>query len=494
MNDEQDMRRLRDDLVRADYLVDGVLAAIGEAGQRALARNHSVAAERALAGREDALATLIRLFVLQEWQPAAAVSRALDAAALVRLGVLAPERGGFRAVVDIRPYADETDGTAGWVVSDHTATLDTRPAAPAPDHVLGLSPASQTLAQITPRRRVGRALDLGTGSGIQSLHLARHAGHVVATDINPRALELAGWTFALNDVAIDQRLGSLYEPVAGESFDLIATNPPFVISPGGGPRLTYRETDYPADGFMRAVVQGAPLAPGGSLHVVGNWAHTAGTPWEESVTAWVPPGCDAYVLQREVLDVYEYTEVWLADAGLAGRPGYRETYDRWLAYFDGLGIEAIGMGWITMVASGSPRPRVVAEHWPHPVNQLVADDLMAHVAALDLTSWSTKRVLAANWYLAPGTMQETTGVPGEPDPAHVVLRRTDGLQRAIEVDPGLGGVLGACDGELPLGVIIDAVADLAGVDRAGLAAEILPEFRRLVATTWLTPGNAGAAA
>ena len=70
-------------------------------------------------------------------------------------------------------------------------TVPTRPAAiageVAVDHVLGVGGASLTLARITPRTPVGRALDLGTGCGVQALHLGRHAGSVVATDRNRRA-------------------------------------------------------------------------------------------------------------------------------------------------------------------------------------------------------------------------------------------------------------------------------------------------------------------
>ena len=66
--------------------------------------------------------------------------------------------------------------------------------------MLGVSAASASLAQLTLRRPVGRALDLGTGCGVQSLHLARHADAVVATDLNPRALDLARITFALNGI------------------------------------------------------------------------------------------------------------------------------------------------------------------------------------------------------------------------------------------------------------------------------------------------------
>src|SRR5947207_195165 len=69
-----------------------------------------------------------------------------------------------------------------------------------PDLVLGVSAASTSLAQLTPREVIGSALDLGTGCGVQSLHLARHAARIVATDVNPRALELAEVTLGLNRV------------------------------------------------------------------------------------------------------------------------------------------------------------------------------------------------------------------------------------------------------------------------------------------------------
>jgi len=485
------MKRLRDDFMRADYRTDAVLNAIGPHGQMALARNHTMAATRALAGRDDGLATLIRLFVLQQWQPAGPVGRAVGAASLTELGLLTAEGSGFRAAVDVRPFADDTDGTSGWVVSDHTATLDTRDIPPAPDLVLGISPASISLAQITPRRSVGRALDLGTGSGVQSLHVARRARQVVATDVNPRALSLANLTFALNGITVETRLGSLYDPVQSETFDLITSNPPFVISPGTGPRLVYREAGRSSDDLMKDVITlaGPHLTDGGSLHIVGNWAHLRGSSWSERVAAWIPAGCDAFFVEREILDPYEYIEIWLADAGLAGKPDYVARYTEWLDYFDRLGIEGVGMGWITMVKSGSASPRVLCESWPHPVRQPVAQDLVAHLRAVDVQSWSDAQIMDLPWVLAPGTMQETASVPGHENPSHVVLRRADGLMRAVEVDSGLGGVLGACDGELTLARIIAAVAQLMQADPQALTNDLMPHIRQLISQTWLTPSG-----
>jgi len=489
---QESMRRLRDDLLRADYLATPVLEAITEQGQAGLTRNHTIAASRALEGRHDPLATMIRLFVLQQRQPAEQVARAFDVQSLCELGILAPVGDGYIAKVDIRPYEDQTDGTSGWVVSDHTAALNTAEESPRPDHVLGMSPASASLSQITSKRHVGRALDLGTGSGVQSLHLLSHADQVVATDLNPRALTLATLTFALNGVDVTTKMGSLYEPVENQTFDLIATNPPFVISPVIGPRLVYRETAYRCDDVMRAVVEGAAprLNQGGSLHVVGNWAHIAGTDWRDRVAGWVPADCDAYIVQREVLDPYEYIEIWLADAGLRGKESYLHNYEQWLTYFDELHIEAIGMGWITIVKSGTHTPNVVAEHWPYPVSQLVSDDLMAHLEAMEYQTWTDQEILDRHWVLASGAVQEVTSLPGRPDePIHVVLRRTDGLQRAIEVDQGLGAVLGACDGELALGQIINAVAHLIEAEPTEFTSRMIPELTRLIGQTWLTPAT-----
>jgi hypothetical protein len=57
-----------------------------------------------------------------------------------------------------------------------------------PGWVASYTPTASWLAALTPRRRVRRALDIGTGSGAQALIATRHADEVIATDVNPRAL------------------------------------------------------------------------------------------------------------------------------------------------------------------------------------------------------------------------------------------------------------------------------------------------------------------
>ncbi|MET1008013.1 MAG: methyltransferase, partial [Propionibacteriaceae bacterium] len=321
---------LRSAFVERRYTVDEVVASLGEEAHRALGRNSTVAAVRALGDRDDPIATLTALWPLQQTVRREAVERALPGLVepLLSAGILtlASTTENVNAAIDIRPYASD-DGASGWIVSDLSPNLDTLTTPIRPDFVLGVSSASTTLAQLTVRTPVARALDLGTGCGVQTLHLARHTQSVVATDLNPRALELADLTTRLNRVRADLRLGSLYEPVQGERFDLITTNPPYVMSPPrtDADRLTYREGNLQADGLVEQVVRrGAEhLADGGTLQVLGNWAHQVGQDWQDRLRGWIAPtGCDAHVVQRETLDIYEYIEVWLTDAGLAGSPDY----------------------------------------------------------------------------------------------------------------------------------------------------------------------------
>lgn len=491
MLDRTQSAALADRLRAAGFTLEGVTERLGPEAVDALARNTTLAARDALGVATDPQAALIRLFLLHDTLTPDAVGAALgDLAPLEDAGIVAMAADSVRAGIEIRPYAAAGAGVdfEGWIVNDLIPILDGRLGRSRSDYVLGASPASTTLAQMTIRRPVGRALDLGTGCGIQSLLLAGHADHVVATDLNPRALEVAALTAGLNGLDLDLRHGSLYEPVAGELFDLIVTNPPYVMSPPTGERLVYREGLFEADELVRrVVVEGAEhLAPGGVLQVLGNWAVTADEDWTDRLRSWIEPtGCDALVLQREHLDPYEYIEVWLNDAGLVGTPDYGPRYRQWLDYFDALGITGVGMGWIMLHRSGRATPDVRLEEWPHAVHQPLGEAFAAHLAGVALADASDADLLSRAWRLDERVDVETIGRPGEEDPQHIVYRQRYGFGRAVEVDTALGAVLGACDGDLTAGQIIAAVADILDVDGPSLSEEIVPRLRELTRDGWL---------
>ncbi|WP_435242966.1 DUF7059 domain-containing protein [Streptomyces cucumeris] len=495
--------RLRDALSAASFTADGLLDLLGASAYAALARSETVPALRATRG-DSSLETLVRLFLLQRPAPYPRASAALPVEDCLADGWLMRDGDEVRATVDVRPYGGP-EGQDWWIVSDLGCAVGgaggiggpggERSAVDRSQLVLGVGGASTTLAGLTLRTPVGRALDLGTGSGIQALHASGHATRVTATDPNPRALAIARLTLALSGAPEpDLREGSLFEPVDGERYDLIVSNPPFVISPRSpeDSRLVYRDGGMAGDELCRTLVRQSAdhLTDGGWCQLLANWQHIEGEDWRERLASWVPGGCDAWIVQREVQDITQYTELWLRDAGehLAGPEAYAARYDAWLDEFEARGTKGVGFGWITLRKSGADRPSVTVEEWPHPVEQPLGDAVAAHFARQDfLRATDDAALLAGRFRLADEVVQEQVGLPGAEDPEHVVLRQNRGMRRATKVDTVGAGFAGVCDGTLSAGRILDAIAQLLGEDPVVLRDRTPESIRLLVGQGFLEP-------
>ncbi|HEV7626602.1 MAG TPA: methyltransferase, partial [Streptomyces sp.] len=330
------------------------------------------------------------------------------------------------------------------------------------------------------------------GSGLQALHAAQHAAHVTATDVNPRALDCARLTLTLSGAPeVDLREGALFDPVADdEPYGLIVSNPPFVISPGA--RLTYRDGGMSGDELCRTLALRSTdwLAEGGYCQLLANWEHQQGEDWHERLRSWVPRGCDAWIVQREVQDVAQYAELWLRDAGdhRAGDAEYAARYDNWLDEFERRGTWAVGFGWITLRKSGAEQPDIMIEEWPHPVEQPLGDEVVEHFRRRDfLRATDDAALLDCHFQLADGVVQEQVGIPGAEDPEHVVLRQHRGMRRATKVDTIGAGFAGVCDGSLPAWRILDAIAQLVGEDSVLLRDRTPQAIRLLVEQGFLLP-------
>ena len=540
---------LRADLLEAGWGVKAVATLLGEAADAALRREirlpalRSVRAALTSGSAPSPVAVLTALFMLGEPVPATALDVALTrtgASGAGRIGLVSEpdETGCVRARVDLRPHeaVDDAGEIRWWVASDLGELVTGR--ALAPDHVLGIGGAGLTLAGLTPRTPVATALDLGCGCGIQTLYLLRHADHVVATDVSERALAFTAFNAALAGVSVSDgsdagsrdgagRLellrGSLLEPVAGRRFDLIVSNPPFVLTPpavreAGLPLMEYRDAGGPVLPTLVAGL-GEHLEPGGSAVMLGNWEHrhtslgtgdipdsandfatdsttdsgAVGSSWRNAVATWIPEGLDGWVIEREVQDPVEYATMWLRDGGLAPErdaAGFDAALEAWIGDFEARGVQGVGFGYLIV-----HRPQCLREPWrlleegatsgQGGLGRHVAEVLEARerLAGLDDDAVADLRPV-----LAPDVTEERHLIPGAAEPTVILLRQGGGLGRTIRASTAVAALAGVADGELSVGQIASAVVALTGEDAIGLRAEMVEATRHLIAVGFLTIG------
>ncbi|MFC0315901.1 methyltransferase [Gordonia phosphorivorans] len=480
------MHALGEVLRERDYTDAGIADLLGEQAGAALTVGTwwpaLRATERAEVDRRP-LATLIRLFLLGAVEPEADVTAAfapLAPTTLVEQGVLVRTGTGYRAVLDIRPHG--SDQHEYLVVSDQDALLSA--ATLAHDHVLGIGGASISLAQAVVRTSATRALDLGTGCGIQALHLDSHAESIVATDTNPRALALARVTAQLNGMSWDLREGSLFEPVAGERFDLIVANPPFVVGTGSQDYI-YRDSGIAGDGISRRLIEQVAdyLEPGGVAQLLANWVVHDVDDWQARIGEWVrASGLDAWVVQRELADPISYISLWIADAGETPESA-AERGAHWLDWFEREQIVGIGMGLVTLRKPETERaPDVVIEEITAAGQEVSGFEVQAWWARRDfLRSVSDEELLAAPLSTAP-VFLEAQSLPGADGWQEIsaAVTRPGGPGAVLPVDEVMTALLAGCRGEVPLGGLIDLLADFHGVDADALAEVTMPVVREAI--------------
>lgn len=540
---------LRADLAQSGWGVESVEALLGPVAAAALQRELRAPAlrvvRRALVAGAGAASTssaanapqggdvagykvavLTALFMLGEPVSAAALETALPrtgVAGALAIGLVVPTQSAsgeqrYAPAVDLRPHeAEDAHGSVRWWVASDLGELVTGQAL-APDHVLGIGRAGLTLAALTPRKPVETALDLGVGCGIQTLYLLRHVRQVVATDISTRALEFTAFNVALAGVdsaRVQLRQGNLLEPVAGQRFDLIVSNPPFVITPpsvrqAGLPLMEYRDAGGP---ILPALVRGLEdhLNPDGVAVMLGNWEHREGTSWRTSVNQWIGKSLDAWIIQREVQDPVEYAAMWLRDGGLTPeRSGvaFENALAAWQEDFDSRQVSGVGMGYLVFhapsvaatsgpggtalegqtapeePASDAAAPGAVVEPWrvleevptsgQGALGEHVAQVIAAHEA---LRGLDDAQVAALKLHTASGLSKEEALTP-TPVPTAPVIRQAEGFGRVIAVGMPEVALLSASDeGLLTVAQIAAAVASLTSEDQAAVLADMVAATR-----------------
>lgn len=516
----ESLESLRADIERASYRVSDVRALLGASADDARLRGVFEPAMIMLAERENTpLSVIIRLFLLGEPLPADELDLAfpqLGCAGLVSLGLVGAVPKGFRAQLSLNPVELpnlHSGATADWwVLSDLDDQLRFGPARA--DHVMGIGGATRSLLAQLPLGDVpslpAKALDLGTGCGIVALYLSRAGvAEVIASDISSRALELAAANAVLNRVTAGVTFvqGDLFAPVAGQEFDLIASNPPFVITPRStdtsAERYEYRDGGLVGDELARRVVTEAPglLTEGGTLVCLANWESHWGEQGLHRVAGWLAAAerehgdLAAWVIERDRLEPSRYAETWIRDGGT--RPDHAEfsgLMRAWLTDFTERRVTAIGLGSIRVQKLTAAQrdtgvrqesePLLRSEYAPEAFAQTQLGATMDRVfhAAIATALMSDAEILATHWLHAESITETREHKPGVEAPFSIQLQIDRPLARVVQADPLLAAAVGACDGDLTLEQIAGALAQILELEPAACAEALVTGVRELV---WL---------
>lgn len=351
--------------------------------------------------------------------------------------------------------------------------------------VVGVAQASLTLADLTVRRPGVDVLDVGTGGGVQAFLATGHAQTVTGTDINPRALDLAAFGAALNDLhTVVWREGSLLEPVGDDTFDLITANPPFIISPDS--TYMWRDATTSHRNLCELLLGDIArhLRTDGWGSMLASWLHDTDDDWANPVRAWLAGlGCDAWVLRFSSQDPLSYAHTWLAQTEHSSE-GFSSALDRWLHFYRDQHVSAIATGAIIVHRRTDAEVHTWVDEMPAsptgPAGAQIqrAFDQRRRLAGLAAPADLLDEVLAP----MPGTSLDQT-----------LQRRDDAYHPAptqLWVQPGLtiGAAVSAValpvilelDGKRPLRDLVRIAVDNTGFDADEVRDQTLASSIRLV--------------
>jgi methylase of polypeptide subunit release factors len=429
---------------------------------------------------DSRVGTLVRLFFLQLPLPADAAVEALGQGGLDALSST-----GLAEVGDeVTPRSRVLPIGKLLLASDGYSQDEKDP----PDYVATYTPTSRLLDSLTPRPHVKSALDVGTGNGVHALLAAQHAARVVATDVNERALAYTELNAALNGVTnVECRVGSLFEPVSTETFDLITCNAPYVVSPER--RWAYRDGGFEADEISKRVVREAAghLADGGFATLLVSWLATDERRAHERVLEWTEPtGCDSWILPTWESDSLSHAAEW--NSHLADDPeALRDALDEWTRYFDDLDVGWVSEGAVLLHRTAQPQQTARIDSLDEEDLDDAGDQIQRAFAARERLSslGAADGLLDAKLSLAAAIELERELEPksGRAVDVEGRVELSEGTKHAVDVTADAQEVVAMLDGARALGDVIEGAAARLGLsdeEASALRDETLDVSRELL--------------
>jgi SAM-dependent methyltransferase len=280
-----------------------------------------------------------------------------------------------------------------------------------------------------PRQDVQRALDLGCGSGTAALVLAKRARVSVGVDINPRAVALSKINAAINGISnVEFRVGDLFAPVLGETFDLIVSQPPFVPRPSGVGAAAFLYGGPRGDELALTLLQKITphLAPKGRALILVEWPDHGTEALELRLRKAIDTGDVSLLLLRMPHVELDGHAVSYA-AGLhptLGRPFEQGALVR-REHLEQMGIRAL-LPTLVVVERADPTPGWTTTVAIEPLAKIsFTSERIDRLLAAQAVAASPDRLLAARVRMPQGSVlsQEQVG-PGADAPSTIHARFT----------------------------------------------------------------------
>jgi hypothetical protein len=212
----------------------------------------------------------------------------------------------YKSAVAIHPYQDHCFFTDLNYTPGVTHEMDAA--------CYAISVESRYLAGHSERMETEKVLDLGTGCGIQAILAAKKSNNVVGVDLTSRAVNFATINAAFNNVEnVKFKTGSVFDPVNGQKFDSIVSNPPICLP-------STEEDQFYGDKVIKTILVELKdyLSQNGICQMICHMAAPEEVVIEELITEWI--GDVPYRVEMEpiyYIDYYRLLQKWM-NVPLAG--------------------------------------------------------------------------------------------------------------------------------------------------------------------------------
>jgi hypothetical protein len=340
-----------------------------------------------------------------------------------------------------------------YVVSDRLGEMEVVGGSTPADIVYSpITPETSRFIGLMPRIPCEHYLEVCGGSAAAALIAARDfAKNAYSADITERSTRFARFSAALNNLSNFTAVqGDLYEPLAGQTFDLITAHPPYV--PAEETEMVFRDGGADGEQITRRILADLDqyLQPGGQFYLDCVLTDREGDPLEQRVRRMLGAGegeFDVIVIRGGTADL----RVYLAERLQGGRMTYG-SFKQQAELFKRLRVEQFVASTVLIQRRTSDRP-VVTRH-----RMLTGETRAPHLQwVLDYMSrtveWgsdSTEEILGYRLRVSPHVQMRTRSVlrDGEWSPVDARIALMTPFAVEAPCPPILSTLLARCDGRL----------------------------------------------